>query len=320
MENYFKAPEKAVLKKELPLNRFFGDSDQCSDLRDNVKKIVLYAILNERTYKHMAHASDDSFYNEIAILYVFINSMTNCLSLAKRLMKTIPYQTIICLHANNRVCFMAGKCRLQNRHPYRISLDKLYYSCFDKISDRTSQDEFHIDDFNCESYMQLYNELATTFNFERNNMVSKKFCMDLYMYVTNIAQNERDKAKARKVVNNRVHSHMILHDDRGCSEMYSGDDLYCLLTSIDPYLEGDDLIELLHYNYEFDENFNVELPQSIKKQLEWAIEEYYDELDQYSGDEPDDDYMLIDEQDEDYNVSNSNDDWDIDFDEWNEYD
>ena len=279
---WFNIPKQCILEKEIPLDTLMRNiRNRNTRLNDivlsNVESCSLYVCLNENTYPINCKKQDDAYFNEVIFLSVKINDYEKCELLAKYLLRVFDYQTVIVFQRGDESCIAIGFVRdakkvIGNRKvvQYEISRwllhdESTFGEAFDmKNMDVTSYESIH---------RSIYNAIKA---MDNERYLTLSFVAELYAYSHGIDVGWPANFEVHKKLKELFPQNRIKVQSGNEAYRFTEDEALEIMHMGYGYvgIGGVDLIETLHNLVEYENDFNVELPERIKDkvydfQMQW---------------------------------------------------
>jgi len=289
MRNYFNIPQSAILVKALKPSNFFASEAISAEklILHTIESLNLYAILKSSTFKNQNHNAVNTYNNEIAVVELSLRDPTYLKQIATSIFKRIKYQTILCIHFCNHVCFCACECRPQKLRTYETKLEQFHLSSMMPMENEEINENFNIEYLWTGTYKGLYLSYMRAFDMYSNDneFLPQTVVTQLYLYVAGFDYAELKKQiEIGKLIEKFLAKKMCVSPGFNIHWGYRYDDVWDLLQRINPSIPGIDLISMLHDFHEFETDFDLELPQNVLKQISNLEDQEQAEMDMFETD------------------------------------
>lgn len=260
MRNYFSVPNSTIKDLPLPINKLLERCDK--PLRLKFEKYIvqcsIYSVIREKP-------GIGPYFNEILIIDLQVISFDDIQKLVTYILKAVKYQTIICAHSGEKVCFFSGIVRPQKLRTYEVKIDSLYRSRIYSIADGELQ-IYSLSKFSNSSLKELYREVSEIFELSNKDTLSTTFVGQLYTYVCGM---EPDFLQYRSYIVKYCENIEVFLDNGAIKTVHTYQQVYEFLQSR-TILSGEDLIEVISDFINYETDFDLPLPPS----LQLAIDKY----------------------------------------------
>lgn len=289
MRNYFNIPQSALLEKAL-ISKIFPTPEANKEgkaISQTIETLNLYAILKSSTFKNQNHNADKTYNNEIAVVELSLRDPTYLKQIATSIFKRIKYQTILCIHFYNHVCFCACECRPQKLRTYDSKLEQFHLSSMMQIDNEEIIENFNITFLWNGTYKGLFQNFMRLFDNYSNDksFLSQAIVTQLYLYVAGLDYTEfKKQIETSQLIEKMLAKKMCISPGFNIHWGYGFEDVWDLLKRTNPYIPGCDLISMLHDFHEFETDFELELPQKILNQISELEKQQQVEMDMFEMD------------------------------------
>ena len=279
---WFNLPSQCVFEKKVPINTLLSQiSNKNTEfqnlVRSCVESLMFYACLKESTYPINCLKQNDSYLDEVLFFLVLLNKHINIDQLAKNIFRALKYQTVVVFQYGDEYCLAAGIVRdarkiTGNRkvEHYRISP---WFSCNEIVQSNL----FNIERLSKKSYESIYLSIYSAIrDINDERYITLSFAADLYAYTHGMDEAigwpgnmDIQKKLKERFPGNRIKS-------KSGTEVYrfSEDEVYKMIAS--GYADGEDLIEVIFNFREYEDDFDLPLPERLQDAVDDYEAAYYD--------------------------------------------
>ena len=272
---WFNILKQCIFEKEIPLDTLMKNiRNRNTRLNDivlsNVESCSLYACLNENTYPINCQKQDDAYLNEVIFVLVKINDYEKCDLLTKYLLRVFNYQTVIVYQRSDESCFAIGFVRDAKKVIGNRKVVQYEISRWLRHDESTLDEAFDIKNMDVTSYESIYSSIYNAIKaMDNEHYLPLSFVADLYAYSHGL--------DVGWPANFEVHKKLKALFPQNRIKVKSGNEIYRFtedealgIMRMDcgfVGMGGADLIETLHNLIEYENDFNVELPERIKDKV-----------------------------------------------------
>lgn len=288
----FCLPALCVIDKEIPLSQLAGQLNRRNDRRfeailSSIESSHLYACVNQKTYPLDCSEQKDAYLNEIVFVEIRLKEAIDVDFLTRSMLKAVKYQTVIIYSLEDEFCIAAGFTRDAKKRDGDRKVEQHYISRWQNDHRFSGTDLLDIRQMDQSSYASIYRSICMSIQkLDQERYLTLSFTSALYNYTHGAdpaegwpAHFETQKKLKERYPQNRARSKTGTENYR-----FSESEVFEIISTEHGYVTGDDLIETLFLFCEFEEDFNVQLPQQLADKVNDYRELLYNEADEIDED------------------------------------
>lgn len=277
---WFKLPLQSKLDIHIPVSEFSGrfenkGSDIGRLINEDVASIYLHARLNNKSYPISCESQSDSYFNEVLFFSVELQQQLNSETIGVSILRAVPYQAVVVLKHGNECCFVVGFTRDARRGVYKRVVDRSYVTHWINQEALLKVESLDIERMDRSTYKALYQSMVNIIKtLYSDRYLTLTFASEMYAYTHGRDQNWNDYFAINNMIKARYPENLTKKMNGEEIFRFSEDDVFEIICRDAGYVTGEDLLETLYYFTEFEDDFDIRLPERLRNRL--VNSGYYD--------------------------------------------